>query len=104
MTLVGLKLSDNWITNARTQVATILKLMKRTQPKPARVAALAKTVRKVDQGLVSEYGFAVLVKLSINRTLMEQKIYSRSGLTIFIRNTLHFYGGEEVNELIYSAL
>ncbi|MEC5210544.1 hypothetical protein RCH20_001620 [Psychrobacter sp. PL15] len=40
------------ITNARTQVATILKLMKRTPPKPARVAALAKTVRKVELDLV----------------------------------------------------
>jgi len=90
MTLVGLKLSGNWITNARMQVAIILKSMKRTQPKPARVAAHAKTVREVEQGLVSEYGFAVLVKLSINATLMALKTYSRSGLTVFSRNPIRF--------------
>ena len=75
--------------------------MKRTPPKPARVAALAKTVRKVDQRLVSEYGFAVLVKLSINETLMEQKTFSRSDLTVFSRNPLTLgRGGSQVRLII----
>ena len=72
--------------------------MNRTPPKPARVAAPAKTVRKVDQVLVSEYGFAVLVKLPINGTLMEKKIYSRSGLAVFSRNPLTLgRGGSQRN-------
>ena len=55
--------------------------MKVTPPKLVRVVAHAKTVRKVEQVLESENGFASVVSLT-TAMLMRQKTFSRSGLSV----------------------